>query len=143
VEEIKDFDKLGKDIKWKEYFYKGKSIARRDHGTPDYDNFKPNLAYNQADPDNDAVLIMELIDVNDHLNHKKIKKRTKLKTGETGEKFLFAYTLRRKDTAESAAERRFFAYKELKVKIEGLNETDEVIEIKRLHHDALKKQMFF
>lgn len=97
---MKDFDKQGKEIKWKEYFYKGKSIAKLDFGTPEYDKFKPELAYDQKDPYNSIVLIMELIDVNDHLNHKKIKKRTKLKPDETEKKYLFAYTLRREDTAE-------------------------------------------
>ena len=133
---MKDFDKKGKEIKWKEYFYKGKSIAR-------IDKENPELVYNQKDSDNDVVLIMELKDVNDHLNHKKIKKRTKLNPDETGKKYLFAYTLRREDTAESAYDRRRKAYDSPQVEIEGLKETDEVIELKRLHHDALKKQMFF
>ena len=143
MEDMKDFDKQGKEIKWKEYFYKGKSIARTDKDNLNYDNFKPELAYNQKDPYNDVVLIMELKDVNDHLNHKKIKKRTKLNPDETGKKYLFAYTLRREDTAESAYDRRRKAYDSPQVEIEGLKETDEVIELKRLHHDALKKQMFF
>jgi len=89
-----------------------------------------------------TVLLMELIDVNDSYNHKEIKKRTKLLAGESGDKYLYAYTFKPSYTEDQMANVKERG-KKYKVKIEGLNERDEVVQIKTLHHDLKKKEVVF
>ena len=102
--------------------------------------------YNADDPNNTAVLAMELIDMNDKFNSSEIKQRnkagTKVKDNEDPNKYLFAYTYYRNDIAEDIEKYRKNAMLK-KIKLPGLNFRDDVLEIKKLYHDIEKKKLYF
>jgi len=91
---------------------------------------------------------MELIDYNDKYIRNEIKNRTKRikKTDGVGrDKVLFAYTFYRNDIGDQVAEFRKAAMNDKKYRcvIEGLSEMDEVMCLKKLHHDTKNKVFYF
>ena len=99
-------------------------------------------SYSDNDVNNSAIIIVELIDVNDKLNHSEIKTRTKLRPGEEKAKYLFAYSFYRSDKGEEVQILRNEALSN-RVAISGLDEHDEVESIKKLYHDLKRRILFF
>lgn len=87
------------------------------------------------------VIIVELDDINKDLCHDEIVARTHVDPNDTKKK-IFAYCIDPNKSQNEIEEIRQTA-RQRAVEIKYLNETDEVIELKKLYVDNVRKEMFF
>ncbi len=87
------------------------------------------------------ILIIELDDINKDLCHDEIKSRTHVDPRDSKKK-LFAYCVD-PDKPYSDIESIREKAKSRAVEIKHMDETDEVIELKKLYVDNVRKEMFF
>lgn len=89
---------------------------------------------------------MELVDYNDNSIYKEIKKRTKRIEVKNRDKVLIAYTFYRNDMGDRVNQYREAAKNGgslARFVIPGLDERDEVMCLKKLHHDTKNKIFYF